>query len=81
MNSINLIQKLLDNNNLGIPNLYFSESLSNFSNNSLSANCNISNISDDKYNNILEKNIVKKKRTKKNLKKNVLKNTKKKKHK
>ena len=67
MSDLNLLKKLLNNNNLGIPNLYFCESYNNKANNEI-IESKILNIDDEKYNKLLDKNTFKKakKFTKKN---------------
>ena len=60
MSDLNKLKKILNNNNLGIPNLYF---CSNYNNNKVNdeiINSTILNINDDDFNKILNKNVIKK---------------------
>lgn len=68
MGDLNLLKKLLNNNNLAIPNLYFCGSYDNNKTNNDIIESKILDIDDEKYNKLLDKNIFKtaKKITKKN---------------
>lgn len=68
MSDLNLLKKLLNNNNLAIPNLYFCGSYDNNKTNNEIIESKILNIDDEKYNKLLDKNTFKKakKITKKN---------------
>lgn len=79
MSDLNLLKKLLNNNNLAIPKLYFCDSYNNKTNNEI-IESKILNIDDETYNKLLDKNTFKKakKFTKKNTKKSNKKTKKKK---
>lgn len=75
MSQLNILQKLLNNNNLGIPNLYFCGNYDNNKTNNEIIESKILQINEDKYDKLLNQNIFKK--DKKLSKKNMFKNNKK----
>ena len=60
MSNLNVIQKLLNNNNLAIPNLYYCSSYNSKPSADIIINSQVSNISDDKFNRLLQQNTNKK---------------------
>ena len=60
MSNLNVIQKLLNNNNLAIPNLYYCRSYNTKPSGDIIIGSQVSNISDDKFNTLLEQNTNKK---------------------
>ena len=60
MSDLNKLKKILNNNNLAIPNLYFCGNYNNSNNNNEIINSTILNINDDKFNKLVDKNIIKK---------------------
>ena len=83
MSDIVKLKHLLDNKNLGIPNLFYCSPYENIKHNNAKINSldNSIIINDDNYNKFLELNLIKnikKTKTKKKIKKKIYKKTKKK---
>ena len=80
MSDLNIIQKLVNNSNLAIPNFYYCSSYNSKPSEDIIIDSQVSNISDDKYNTLLQEN-TNKKSVKQTKRKRISKNKKSKKKK